>query len=349
MAEYEDNLASTGSNSTGFAGHSQCQEACDTATEIMLRKCPEKSIALAITSQDADFDKEGKLKISDEHFSQLKEYHYNGKMTPGNYRKNTRKEGSRRMFYDMMKNDWVKMNFEGEDCTPSFQRRVEKQSERLMRNIDTYYINALACGTDTQNHGCNNCYGVDPIGTFEDPFCIETGECGSDCHTGQGKVQAIAEQMWEYIINFSSVGDNLEDSCDSQQYMILNSCFKKYLRYMDYAAKASCDATCALSEGLRPMSDEMGTMPHIYFHDKVPMGIVDGNQTTAVYGGYYNEDFIIPNDVLIRTGVPLGPTGLADIGIYSYNAALVRPDRKWSGAFAICGDDVEAPKEEEKA
>lgn len=333
MPDYINMDPGTIPNASGYPGHSECEESCLDATEIMIERCPEKSIAFAVTSQNATFGKDGKIKITEEHYDTLRAWYADGKMTPGNHRKTRHKVGSRRVYYDMIKRDWLKEQLEGDQCSPDLMKRVQNFTDQLARAMNREFINSHMCGTSKRNIGCNDCVGIfDNIGTDQEAYCIEYGK---GCSDGMSAMQCAGEQFVQYLINVQAVGDNLPDNCDGKQYVMINSCFKPMMKYLEHAKKASCESTCALADSLRPITDNAGTMPDVYFSKDVPMTTINGAKASAVLAGYYDDDFLVPEPVRARMNVPGPNTAMFDQWFYSFQYANARPDRKWGGFLTI--------------
>lgn len=330
-----DNVPGTLPHAAGFQDSANCPE-CVEATEILLQRCPEKSFALALTSQSAKFGKDGKIKITDEYFDTLRSYSLNGKITPGNYRKIARKEGLRKIYYYAQKSDTVAKHYGEEGCSPDFTKHLQKNADNFLSHLDDYFIQSHLCGTASSNIGCGDCGDLfRDIGNPDKPYTIEIERTTTASSTSA--FQAAAEQFIQYLINVKAYGDNLPDNCDSQMYVILNSCFAPLMSYIQNAVKASCDNTCSLDQGLRPMTTESGMLPHVYFSKKVPMSNVNGIRSSAVLAGYYGDDIMIPEPVFIDTNVRGKHTEIWDYAFYTFQYANIRDDRKWIGNLELKG------------
>lgn len=333
MPNFLDNVQGTLPHAAGFQDSANCPDCID-ATEIMLQRCPEKSIGMALTSQSAKFGKDGKIVITDEYFDKLRSYSLNGKITPGNYRKIRRKEGNRQIYYYAQKRDAVAEHFGEEGCSPDFTRQLQKQADDFLGHMDDYFIQSHLCGTSKANTGCNDCGDLfRNIGNDDKPFTIEIEKTTTASSTSA--FQATAEQFIQYLINIQAYGDNLPDNCDSQMYVVLNSCFAPLMSYLNNATKASCDNTCAMDQGIRPMTTESGLLPHVYFSKRVPMSNINGVRSSSVLAGYYGDDIIIPEPVFVERNKAGKHMEKWDYAFYAFQYANVRPDRKWIGNLEL--------------
>lgn len=331
---YLDNVPGTLPHAMGYGDNSDCPE-CLTATEIMLERCPQQSIALALTTQSASFGKDGKVIITDEHFDSLRQFSLNGKITPGNHRKNRSKEGIRKIFYDAVESDVVDKHYSAQDCNAGADtRRMSNFSDQFAGLMDQYTFQSHLCGAASVN-ACNPCAGgaFSDIGSEASPFEIEIDN-GSQYRSA---MQMASEQFIQFLINMKAYGDNLPDNCSSQMYVVMNSCMAPLMAYMDNASKAVCDSNCALSDGLFPMSNNSGMLPHVYFSKRIPMTSINGVKSSPVIAGYYGDDILRPEPVFIERNVRGKHTSSWDYTFYSFQYANVRPDRKWVGHLQVKG------------
>jgi len=333
MADYLDNMHGTVPHAMGFYDNNNCPE-CDMATEIMIERCPQRSIALALTSQSADFGKDGKIIISEKYFDKLRKYSADGKITPGNSRKVRRKEGIRQIYYDADKHDMIEDHYDGDKCkNVSSADRVSEFSTQFAGYMDDYFIQSHLCGTSAKNVGCNDCGSLfQNIGTADEPSCIEIP---SSTEFGTSPMQVAGDAFIQYLIQIKAYGDNMPDNCSSQMYVILNSCFAPLMSYMKHASKASCDNTCALDQALAPLTTDTGMLPHVYFSKRVPLSDVNGVKSSPVLAGYYGDDILRPEPVKVINNKPGKHTAMWDYAFYSFQYANVRPDRKWQGYLSI--------------
>lgn len=330
MPQYLDNLQGTIPHAMGFPDTNNCPE-CDDATEIMLERCPAKSIAFALTSQSVSFSKEGKIIISDEYFDKLRQFSADGKITPGNYRKTRRKEGIRKIYYDAQKHDMVEHHYE-DKCTPDQRRRMSEFANQFAMLMDDYFIQSHLCGTASTNVGCVDCTGIfDDIGTLDAPKCIDIP---AKTEFGTSAMQVAADQFLQYLVGMKAYGDNLPDACDNKMYIVLNSCFAPLMTYLKFSKQASCDSTCALDRMIRPMTSDTDMLPDVYFSKRVPLNDVDGVKSSPVLAGYYDDDVLVPEPVFGMSSSGKH-TAMWDYRFYSFQYANIRPDRKWQGSLKL--------------
>ena len=332
---YLQNLPGTLPHSMGYGDNADCPE-CITSTEIMLERCPQKSIAMTLATQTATFGKDGKIVIKDDHFDSLRQFSIDGKMTPGNHRTNRRKEGIRKIYYDATKSDVVEDHFQAkEKCTVDVARRATAFSDQFAMLMDEYFFHQHLCGTSSVNVGCMDCAGgvFSDIGSDVQPYTIEIAKKGQY----RSAMQMAAEDFMQFLINMKAFGDNLPDNCNKQMYLVMNSCFAPLMTYVKNATKAVCNSTCALDDGLFPMTSESGLLPHVYFSKRVPMSSLNGVKSSPVLAGYYDDDILRPEPVFVEKDVRGKGTSKWDYSFYSFQYANVRPDRKWVGHLQLKG------------
>ena len=334
MPQYLDNIAGTIPHAMGYGDTNNCPECID-ATEILLERCPQKSIALALTSQSASFGKDGKIIITDEYFDSLRRFSADGKITPGNHRKNRKKEGIRKIYYDAIKSDIVEAHYEADKCKPDASRRTANFADQFSLLMDDFFFQSHLCGTAATNTGCNPCSDsvFSDIGGDKSPYTIEIQKKSQY----RSAMQIAAEQFIQYLINIKAYGDNLPDNCDAQMYVVMNSCFAPLMAYMENAVRATCENSCALDKGISPMTNTSGMLPHVYFSKRIPMSNVNGVKSSPVLAGYYGDDILRPEPVFVKNNVPGKHTAMWDYSFYSFQYANVRPDRKWVGHLQLKG------------